>query len=340
MGLPYDSKVRLNNRYKKGELNLITDVPGVLVGQVTKNNSEKNIHTGITAVIPAAGNIFREKVFASSHVINGFGKSAGLIQIEELGTIETPILMTNTFGVGTCLNGLTKYMLENNPEIGVSTGTVNCVVTECNDGLINDIRGMHIKEDDVKNALERAGRTFKEGAEGGGTGMICMGLKGGIGSASRVLTIDNNEYTLGAIVMTNFGVRGNLRIDGEPAEPEIYERRKEEGSCIIIIGTDIPFSERQLKRIAKRSVTGLVRTGSYLGNGSGDVAIAFSNGNRVSHFTEKRIFDMRMFNDDKMDMIFEATAEVVEESVISSLYHSEDMENLKGKTVKGLRSVL
>ena len=197
MGLPRSCKVELKNKYEKGKRNLITDVPGVKVGHVTLQDEGKHIHTGVTAVFPHEENLFKEKVPAAVSVINGFGKSAGLIQIEELGNIETPILMTNTFGVGTALNALTRYMLEQNPDIGVTTCTVNGVVTECNDGELNDIRGMHLTEADVRKALETAGEKFEEGAVGGGTGMICMGMKGGIGSASRIVEIDEKKYDWG-----------------------------------------------------------------------------------------------------------------------------------------------
>ena len=338
MGLPENSSIKLRTKFRKGERNLITDVPGVKVGQVTKVDNNMGIHTGVTTIIPHDGNMFREKVLAGVSIINGFGKSVGLVQIEELGTIETPIVMTNTFGVGTALNALTKYMLKDNPEIGVSTGTVNCIVTECNDGEINDIRGMHVTEDDVCTALDNADTDFEEGAVGSGTGMICMDMKGGIGSASRTVECDGKEYTIGAILMSNFGMKGNLRIDGALADDEYRHIDKpEKGSCIIVIGTDIPLNERQLKRVAKRATVGLARTGSFLGNGSGDIAIAFSNGNIVPHFTDKQILDIKMFNDDKIDLVFEATAEVVEECVISSLYHADTVVGVRGKKVLSLK---
>ena len=338
MGIPNNSKIKLRRKFRKGELNLITDVPGVKVGQVTITDSEKNVHTGVTAILPREGNIFRNKVLAGTSVINGFGKSVGLVQIDELGTIETPIIMTNTFGVGTALNALTKYMLDENPEIGVSTGTVNCIVTECNDGEINDIRGMHVTEKDVLDAISNADLTFEEGVAGSGTGMICMDMKGGIGSASRVLEIEGKDYTIGAILMSNFGMKGNLRINGTPVEDRFaLNEGPEKGSCIIIIGTDIPMNERQLRRVAKRATVGLARTGSFLGNGSGDIAIAFSNGNTVPHFTDKKILEVRMYNDDKIDDIFEATAEAVEECVISSLYHAETVTGIRNKKVLSLK---
>ena len=338
MGLPTACEIKIKNRFPKGERNLITDVPGVRVGHVTREDADKNIHTGVTAILPHTGNLFLDKVMAGACVINGFGKSTGLVQVDELGTIEAPILMTNTFGVGTGLNAAVKYMLEQNPDIGTTTGTVNCVVTECNDGSLNDIRGMHLKEEDVWQAIETASEDFEEGAVGGGTGMICMGLKGGIGSASRIITCDGKPYTLGAIVMSNFGVKGNLRIDGVRV-PMPEEEHKENGSVIIVLATDIPLNERQLRRVARRAVVGLARVGSYLGNGSGDIAIAFSNANRIPHYSEQDILPVRMFHDSAMDKLFEATAEAVEEAVISSLYHSRTMVGIRDKKVKGLREL-
>lgn len=341
MGLPKSCKVELKNKYEKGARNLITDVPGITVGHVTLQDNEKNIHTGITAVFPHEGNLFKEKVPAAVSVINGFGKSVGLIQIEELGNIETPILMTNTFGVGTALNALTRYMLEQNEDIGVKTCTVNGVVTECNDGELNDIRGMHLTEADVRKALETAGAEFKEGAVGGGTGMICMGMKGGIGSASRLIEMDEKKYTIGAIVMSNFGFPGNLRIDGKHVGEENHRPSgPERGSIIMLIGTNLPLSDRQLRRMAKRATISLGRTGSYLGTGSGDIAIAFSNGNRIPHYSEKKILTAEYLHENKMDIVFEATAETVEEAIISSLYHADGMTGIRYKTVHGLKEYL
>lgn len=338
MGLPENCSIKLRTKFKKGARNLITDVPGVKVGHVTLVDQEKDIHTGVTAIFPKEGNVFREKVLGGTAVINGFGKSVGLVQIDELGTIETPIIMTNTLSVGTALNALTKYMLEQNKEIGVSTGTVNCVVTECNDGEINDIRGMHVTEQNVYDALTNASDDFEEGGVGAGTGMICMALKGGIGSASRIVDCDGKDYTIGAILLCNFGMEGNLRIDGTLAD-KTYKKidKPEKGSCIMLIGTDIPMNERQLRRVARRATVGLARTGSFLGNGSGDIAIAFSNGNIVPHFSDKKIFDVKMFNDDKIDDVFEATAEVVEECVISALYHAETVVGVRDNKVMSMR---
>jgi len=341
MGLPDTNRAKIDNKYPKGKKNLITDVPGVKVGHVTLQDDEKDIHTGVTAILPHEGNLFQDKVAAGVSVINGFGKSAGLVQIDELGTIESPIIMTNTFSVGTALNASIKYMLAQNEDIGVTTSTINCVVTECNDGTLNDIRGMHVTEEDVLKAIECAGEDFEEGTTGSGTGMCCMGIKGGIGSASRIVKIKEKEYTIGAILMSNFGVLGNLRIDGKKIETPLPDAaQKDKGSVIIVLGTDLPLSDRQLRRIARRSAVGLGRVGSYLGNGSGDIAVAFSTSNRVPHYSDTGIVDMKMVHDDALDPVFEAVAETVEEAVISSLYHAKTVKGIRGKVLYGLEEFL
>ena len=293
-------------KLQKGKNNLITDVKGVKVGHKTLDNG--NIKTGVTAIIPHSDNIFREKLICSSYVINGFGKSVGLVQINELGTLETPIILTNTLSVGTCSTALVKYMLKENDDIGVTTGTVNPVVCECNDGYLNDIRGLHVKEEDVFDAIENAEINFKEGNIGAGTGMSCYQLKGGIGSASRVLKLDDKEYTIGSLVLSNFGLKEDLLVDGIKVGEKILEKESEElekGSIIIILATDIPMNERQLKRIAKRVPIGLARTGSHIGNGSGDIV------------------SIKIINENIIDKVFRGVIECVEEAVISSLLHSE-----------------
>lgn len=336
MGLPENSGFDLHAKWTRGERDLITDVPGVKVGHVTLK--EGDVHTGVTAVLPHGGNCFQDKVMAGVSVINGFGKSVGLIQIQELGTIETPILLTNTLSVGTACEELTRYMLEGNPDIGVTTGTVNCVVTECNDGRLNDIRGLHVRPKHVREALANAGEDFEEGAVGGGTGMVCLGLKGGIGSASRRVEVDGQTYTVGALVMSNFGAPGNLIIGGKHYDTNLgRDERKDEGSIIMLLATDIPLNERQLSRLAKRSMVALGRVGSYCGNGSGDIAIAFTTANRLPHYSEKNILETKMFYDENIDRVFVAGVEAVEEAIISSLYHAETTTGIRGNCYLGLR---
>ena len=340
MGLNKDSGINIG-KIKKGKRNLITDVEGIKVGHVTL--SDGGIKTGVTAILPHEGNMFKEKVMASSCVINGFGKSVGIIQVEELGSIETPIIMTNTLSVGTAAEGLIRYMLDQNDDIGTTTGTVNCVVTECNDGRLNDIRGLHVKEEHVLKAIENADVSFEEGAVGSGTGMVCFGLKGGIGSSSRIIELDNKEYTIGALVMSKFGSKRYFTIKGDKIGEIIAEAEKSEkdqGSIIIIVATDIPLSERQLKRISKRAVVALGRTGSYLGNGSGDICISFTTANKIKHYSDTKIINMKMIYEDAIDEVFKAVAEAVEESIISSMYHAETATGINNTTIRSLREYL
>ena len=341
MGLNKESGLKIGQG-TPGKRNLITDVPGVKVGHVTIRDGA-DINTGVTAILPHEGNIFQDKVMAASCVINGFGKTMGLVQVEELGTIETPIIMTNTLSIGTAATALIKYMLQQNEDIGVKTGTVNPLVCECNDGTLNDIRGLHVKEEHIFEALANCSEDFEEGVVGSGTGMCCLGLKGGIGSASRIVKLDGKEYTVGALVMSNFGGAGRLMIDGKQVGREIkakLEAQQDKGSIIMLIATDIPLSERQLKRVARRAGVGLARTGSIYGNGSGDIAIAFTTANRVPHYTKNAVLDMPMISDNKIDGVFDAAAESVEEAIISSLYHAETTTGRAGKVKYGLRDFL
>ena len=342
MGIP-EGKLGISFKWKSGPRNLITDVPGVKVGHATIRHGEVN--TGVTAILPHERNLFQEKVMAGAAVINGFGKSAGLVQIEELGTIESPIILTNTLSTGTALTAIVKYMMAQNPDIGVKTGTVNCLVTECNDGRLNDIRGLHVTEEHVLQAVQGAAEDFEEGAVGGGTGMVCLGLKGGIGSASRQLEADGRTYTTGALVMSNFGAAGNLviggrRIDTRKCNEECGREFRDSGSIIIIIGTDVPLNERQLKRVAKRAMISLGRVGSYCGNGSGDIAIAFTTANNQPHYSDRNIWDTKMFYDENIDCVFEAAVEAVEEAIISSLYHAKTTVGVRGNQYMGLLEFL
>ncbi len=323
-----------------GKNNSITDVPGVKVGHVTLDND--NMKTGVTAIIPHGGNLFKEKVIGASYVINGFGKSTGLIQIDELGTIETPIILTNTLSVGAAHEGIVKYMLDTNYDIGTSTGSVNPIICECNDGELNNIRDLNVKPNHVFEAIENASDLFQEGNVGAGTGMICYELKGGIGSASRIVKLDEREYTIGILVLSNFGSLQDFRLDGNHIGPYIREliqgidTSEEKGSIITILGTDIPLSSRQLKRVIKRIYPGISRTGSFSGNGSGEVSIGFSTANIINHYEQNDVIDVKIINENRIDRIFKATVEATEEAILNSLICSTTTVGRDNKKVYSL----
>ncbi|WP_034526232.1 DmpA family aminopeptidase [Secundilactobacillus oryzae] len=329
---------------RTGRFNLITDVPGVQVGHTTIDDG--NVHTGVTAILPQTDNVFLQKLPAATHVINGFGKSAGLVQIEELGTLETPLVLTNTFGVGTALNALTKAMLAQNSDIGDTTSTVNPVILECNDGDVSDIRKMAIQETDVTMALENSATQFEEGAVGAGRGMMCYDLKGGIGSSSRLVDVDQQQFTIGTLVMSNFGFLRDLVIAGESIGQLIFdylkqaEKKEEHGSIITIVATDAPLDARQLKRLAKRASVGITRTGSFIGHGSGEIVVAFSTANRVAHYPQNNLESVIRYNDDKIDQFFRSVVGSVDESVRSSLVHAESVVDRKGKLRMSLPAIL
>ena len=326
-----------------GPLNKISDVPGVTVGHCTL--ADGNVQTGVTALLPHPGDTFHDKVLAASHVINGFGKTIGLVQIDELGTLETPILFTNTLSVGTAATALVKYMLDRCPDICETTGSVNPVVCECNDSGLNDIRGLHVTEENVFAALADCRADFAEGAVGAGRGMRCHGLKGGIGSSSRALELDGQTFHMGALVLSNHAKFDDLIIAGVPVARRLEQAaqvppHEDKGSIITVLATDVPLSERQLGRVAHRALVGLSRTGSFCGNGSGEIVIAFSTGNRISHYPQSDLVTLRAVSEIKMDLLFRAAAECVEESVLSSLLHAETVTGRNGLTVRSLADLL
>lgn len=322
-----------------GPTNSLVDVADVRVGHVTLVRGEgklvrgvRPVRTGVTAILPHEGNIFRLKVPAAAAIFNGFGKTIGLVQIAELGLLETPILLTNTLNVGKVADALVAFLVEQSPEIGVTTGTVNPVVCECNDGFLNDIGGRHVAEQDVRTALAHASSTsiVEEGNIGAGTGMRTYGFAGGIGTASRRLAPDQGGYTLGALVLANFGRRGDLLIGGVPVGRELEELRhgreaqatqQEQGSVIVILATDAPLDARQLGRLTRRVPLGLARTGTTGGHGSGDLAIAFSTVNRVPHDETPLIHHVEVLNEQHptVDRLFTAVVEATEEAVLNAL---------------------
>ena len=321
---------------QKGKSNTISDVSGVTIGHLTLNND--TIQTGVTIINPTKDNIFQNKLIAANYIINGFGKTTGLLQIDELGVLESPIALTNTLSVGICQQALIKYMLENNADIGDSTGTVNVVVEECNDGYLNDIRKLMITEEHVFSAINNCNKEVIEGSVGAGTGMSCFGMKGGIGSASREIMIDNMTYTIGTLVLTNFGLMKDFIFDD--IQLSDVTTKQEKGSCIMIIATDLPLDARQLKRVCKRMSAPLVRTGSYLGNGSGDIAIAFSTKNKIPHYIKKDIMAIEVLHENHMDLVFRASIDAMQESILSSLVHSETTVGRNNHIIYGIKDVL
>ena len=335
-------------RLPTGPTNTILDVSGVGVGHVTLSAGSRQ--TGVTAVLAHGDNLFLEKVPAAVHVINGFGKSSGLIQVQELGTVETPIVLTNTLCVGTAFQALAEAALEQNAEIGRSTGTVNPIVFECNDGKLNDIRDTAVSAPHVHKAI-RAARECRfdgiqwlqglQGAVGAGRGMACYDLKGGIGSSSRKV----KEYSLGALVLSNFGSLRDLRIEGRPVGEELglietisssieqgtqWTESGEQGSVIVLLATDAPLSCRQLGRLARRGSAGLARTGAFIAGGSGEIALAFSTAYRVPHFSNQPVMELPSLHEDKLDKFFLAAVESIEEAVLNSMIAAEKVVGLNG----------
>jgi len=322
-----------------GKLNSITDVKGVAVGHTTLTRAD-SIRTGVTAILPHSGNLFQQKVPAAVFVGNGFGKLAGTTQVKELGNIESPIILTNTMGVATAMNAVISHTISQPGNENVQS--VNAVVGETNDGYLNDIRGRHLAEADVLNAIRTASQgSVSEGNVGAGTGTVCFNYKGGIGTASRVLPQKLGGFTVGVIVQTNFG--GVLTIDGIPAGKEMKQYafadalEKSDGSCMIVVATDAPLDARNLERLAKRAFMGLARTGGIASNGSGDYVIAFSTDSslRVPH-NGKPLLTQTTLSNDAVTSVFMAAIEATEEAIINSLLMAETMKGKSGRTVGAL----
>ena len=321
-----------------GPKNKITDVPGVTVGHCTVDTSE--FKTGVTVVCPCEENPFFHKLPAASFVLNGFGKTAGLVQIDELGTLETPIALTNTLNTGLVWDALVGYMVDRCANDGHTLRSVNPVVCECNDGTLNHIQNRAVKEEHVLSAINSACADFEEGSVGAGRGMVCHDLKGGIGSASRQITIDGHTYTLGVLLLTNHGNLADLTIDGENIGKSLAEqlnkREPDKGSCIALIATDLPLDSRQLKRVAKRASVGLARLGSFIGHGSGEVFLAFSTANAWDSRSKNTLRIGTLFSEDNMDLPFRAVAECTEEAVLNSMLTAHTTTSWQGRTIHAL----
>lgn len=324
-----------------GKHNAITDVAGVKVGQVTLEKG-KNIRTGVTAILPHGGNVFQQKVPAAIYIGNGFGKLAGYSQVEELGNIETPIVLTNTLNVPIAADAVMDYVLEH--EGNENVRSVNPIVGETNDGRLNDIRGRHVKKKDVIKAINEAkDGPVEEGNVGAGRGTICFGWKGGIGTASRKLPKSAGGYTVGVLIQSNFG--GVLQVDGVPVGEELdryYMKGRlnddADGSIMVVVATNAPLEARNLKRLAKRALLGIAKAGGIASNGSGDYVIAFSTHEdiRVPYRTRgESVRNVPVLHNDYMSPLFMATIEATEEAIINSLFAAETTSS-NGATVEEL----
>jgi D-aminopeptidase len=328
-----------------GALNAITDVAGVKVGQVTLVKGDA-VRTGVTAILPHGGNLFLQKVPAAIHVFNGFGKLAGYTQVRELGNIETPIILTNTLSVGMAVEAVVRFTID---QPGCeSIQSVNAVVGETNDGGLNDIRGLHVRKEDVLEAIEAAKEgSVAEGCVGAGTGTRALGWKGGIGTSSRITgDWDGKRYTVGVLVQTNFGSElvmlgvpvNRLLKKGKPSGGASTDAAAGDGSCMIVVATDAPLSERNLERLAKRAFIGMGRTTTHFTNGSGDYAIAFSTAYTIPHRSQGPLVPMpaALVANDAMSELFRAVEEATEEAIYNSLFAARTTTGFMGSRAEAL----
>ena len=332
--------------YPTGALDAITDVQGVLVGHTTLISGEGKlipgkgpVRTGVTAILPHGGDLWNEKVPAAAFVMNGNGEVTGLSWINESGALEVPILLTNTMSVPRVADAVLSWMLRKYPAIGVDDDVVLPVVAECDDSELNDSRGRHVREQDVLAALDGArSGPVPEGSVGAGTGMISYELKGGIGTASRVLPGEHGGYTIGVLVNTNHGLLPELTIAGVPVGRELATPRGPTPlrSIIIVVATDAPVDARQLGHIAKRAILGLARTGSTERHGSGDFVLAFTTASRVPHFPKQPVREVELLSDSNLNPIYEATAEATEEAIVNALLAATTMVGRDGATAYAL----
>jgi D-aminopeptidase len=318
-------------RFPSGELNALVDVPGVLVGHRTLVEGER-LRTGVTAILPHAGNLYADKVLGGCHVVNGYGKAAGLTQLMELGTVECPLLLTNTLSVGPVWEGGLRHLLELNPGAARDRDTVNVIVGECFDGWLSDARALAVRAEHALEAIAAAAPDeAREGAVGAGTGTTCFGFKSGVGTSSRVV----DGHVLGCLVVSNYGARRDLHLlVGPGAElPDAGpEPPAQGGSIMIVLGTDAPLSERQLGRLAARGTFGLGRAGSFAANSSGEYVLSFSTAHTVPHRVDRDRDELSFLRDDSVAMrdLFEAAGDVVQESVLNSLCSADAMDGRDG----------
>jgi D-aminopeptidase len=339
-------------RYKPGKFNAITDVAGVKVGHSTIVEGEAGplvpgrgpVRTGVTAILPNPANVFEERVVGGGFILNGAGEVSGLTQLLEWGLIETPIFLTNTLSVGAVSDAAVKWMVERFPGIGGEHDVIIPLVGECDDSWLNDIAGRHVREEHVAEALRTASDgPVLEGAVGGGTGMITCDFKAGIGTSSRRLPEALGGYTVGVLVMSNFGVMRQLRVGGMPVG-EVLEARYREiprrghsyGSIIAVVATDAPLITHQLNRLAKRAALGIGRVGSTAMHGSGEIVLAFSTANQVPRETRKMVYRIKILLDPRLDPLYEACIEATEEAILNALCMARDMAGANGNVCRAL----
>jgi D-aminopeptidase len=332
--------------FSPGRFNAITDVRGVLVGHTTLIRGDGGpsqpgtgpVRTGVTAIMPRAGNVYEAAAVSGGFVLNGAGELTGLTQVMEWGLIETPILLTNTLSVGTCAAAAVEYMVAAYPSIGREADVIIPVVGECDDSWLNDIAGGHVHANHVHDAIEGA-RTgpVAEGNVGGGTGMMTCGFKGGIGTSSRRLPAEMGGYTLGVLVMSNFGMREDLRVDGvavgrilAPRYAHLETRRSSYGSIIALIATDAPLISHQLSRLSKRVALGIGRAGSYAAHNSGEIVMAFSVANSIPRQAKRAVYRLRVLIDAHLDPLYQAAVEATEEAILNALCMATDMVGVDG----------
>ena len=325
----------------RGPLNKISDVPGVTVGHADVRSDRHR--TGVTVIMPGADNIFLNKRIAAAYVHNGFGKTLGTVQLEELGTLETPIALTNTLNVGLVHDALVAHTLDRCKADNTPCVSVNPVVGECNDSSLNTIAERAVSAEHVRTAIDTACADFAEGDVGAGTGTLCYGFKGGIGSASRVIEIGGEHFTIGVLVQSNFGRTADFRLNGDPFGENLLKRieqgdftpaQVDKGSIITVLATDLPVTSRQLYRILRRAGIGLAQTGSFMSHGSGEVMLGFTTAN-VLH--GDRIFDEgRFIRDDYLNEAFRAAGEATHEAVLSSMLHAAPAVGLDGTVYRSL----
>ena len=322
-----------------GKLNKISGVPGIRVGHCTVVDEQHQ--TGVTVILPCEENPFTHKLPAACFVQNGYGKSMGLLQIEELGTLETPIAMTGTLNAGKIFDAMVGHMIDACAAEDVHFKSINPVILECNDGTLNYSADRICDRIHLEEAFANATEDFAEGAVGSGRGMGCHGLKGGIGSSSRLVKFDGKTYTVGILTMTNHGKLPDLVINGDFVGQRIQEaidaqNVPDRGSCIQVLATDLPLSDRQLRRVIKRCIVGMSRLGSYIGHGSGEVFLGFSTANKFDTAKKEAIRTVEAFDDERIEIVFRAAAEATEEAILNAMFEAEEVTGASGKTKKAL----